>query len=331
MGRKRSRHLLLWLALFLLVLTLAIVIRLRMLPIQEPVITNPVHANKTETAVIMETAEPEATPESGSFPEEEPASTDTEIPTESGPLKYSKESYEIVSDLVYTYAVRQREASAEIEADLARLKESDLRLGVLWDKILKYWDFVNEELPGLSSAVPAGLPEDDSLCIVVLGFQLHADGSMAEELVGRCETALALAEAYPQALLAVTGGGTAYQNRSVTEAGVMARWFMDHGIAAERILTEDRSLTTADNAVYTCEILRREAPVVKSLAIVTSDYHMPLGALLFEEKALLLEAEEGEKPFSVDAFAAYDTQGRYRSETPMEQKAYIWSVADPKY
>ena len=253
---NRSRRLLLGLALFLLLLTLALVVRLRMLPIREPVSTKPEPVNETKTAVITEKAEPEETLGSASFPEEEPASTDTEIQTESGPLKYSKESYEIVSDLVYTYAEKQREASAEIEAGLTRLKETDLRLGVLWDKILRYWDFVNEELPGFSSAVPTGLPEDDTHCIVVLGFQLHADGSMAEELVGRCETALALAEAYPQALLVVTGGGTAYQNRSVTEAGEMAQWFTDHGIAPERILTEDRSLTTADNAVFTCEILR---------------------------------------------------------------------------
>ncbi len=331
MACKHCRQPILWLALLLLILLLALMIRMRMLPI--PVDESGIHE---ELTMVISQEEPdtlpgESAPETEHAPGESEETADTEIPTERIPLRYTEESYQIVSDLAYTYAARQREGTEEIEAGLARLRETDPRLECLWKKILQYWDFVNEELPELSSAVPAGLPEDDSLCIVVLGFQLHTDGSMAEELVGRCETALTLAEAYPEALIAVTGGGTAYQNRSVTEAGRMAEWFTEHGIAAERILMEDRSLTTADNAVFTSEILRREAPQVKTLVIVTSDYHMPLGALLFEEKALLLEAEEGEKPFSVEAFAAYDTQNRFHPDTPMQQKAYVWSVADPKY
>ena len=237
----------------------------------------------------------------------------------------------MVSDLVYTYAAKQREGGDEIQAGLEKLKAMDPRLGLLWEQILQYWDFVNEDFPEPDANPPQGLPQDDSLCIVVLGFQLHADGSMAEELIGRCETALRFAEAYPEAFVAVTGGGTAWQNKTVTEAGAMAQWLTEHGVAEERILVEDRSLTTADNAVFTLEILRKHAPQVKSLAIVSSDYHLPLGALLFEEKALLLGAEEGEKTFSVEGVAAYDTQGRFRPDTPMHQKAYVWSVADPQY
>lgn len=266
------------------------------------------------------------------MPAESQVPEKTEDPAiQSGPIVYTPDTYRLVSDLVYTYAAKQREGEDEIRDGLARLQEMDPRLGLLWREILQYWDFVNEDFPAPDTSIPETLPKDDSLCIVVLGFQLHSDGSMAEELIGRCETALRFAEAYPEAFLAVTGGGTAWQNKTVTEAGAMAQWLMDHGIAAERILVEDRSLTTADNAVFTCEILRNRAPQVKSLAIVSSDYHLPLGALLFEEKALLLGAEEGEKPFSVDGFAAYDTQGRFRPDTPMEQKAYVWSVADPQY
>ncbi len=179
--------------------------------------------------------------------------------------------------------------------------------------------------------LPDGLPEDESLCIVVLGFQLHPDGSMSEELVGRCETALASAEKYPNALIAVTGGGTAWQNPSATEAGVMAAWLTARGVEPERILIEDASLTTADNAAFTCKLLCEQHPEVRALAIVTSDYHLPLGLLLFQEEALLTEYETGTRPFEVISNAALDTQGRVNPDSPMMQKSYLWSLADPKY
>ena len=111
----------------------------------------------------------------------------------------------------------------------------------------------------------------------------------------------------------------------------MAQWLREQGVEPGRILVEDRSLTTADNAVFTCDLLRRDAPEVRTLAVVSSDYHLPLGVLLFEEKAILLGAEEGKQPFHVAACAAWDTEGRFRPDTPMEQKAYLWSVADPHY
>lgn len=153
---------------------------------------------------------------------------------------------------------------------------------------------------------------------------------MAEELVGRCETALRCLERYPKARLALTGGGTAWMNPGVTEAGAMADWFAVRGIDPERMLIEDRSLTTADNAVYTAALLRERFPEVRQLLLVSSDYHLPLGALLFEEKALLTEWEEGVKPFSVAACAAWDSGGCSLPDSPMQQKLYLWSVADPQ-
>ncbi len=312
------------LALLLLCLLLAMMIWMRTLPVTEE--------HPLESPAAEETAAPAPTPVASEEPAQPPApeSPATTAALAGAPLVYTEESYRLVSDLVYTYAARQQEGEPEIREGLTRLKEMDPRLGSVWEEIMKLWDNVNTEL-AVSAEIPEELPEDESLCIVVLGFQLHADGSMAEELLGRCRTALAFAERYPKARIAVTGGGTAYQNRAATEAGVMAQWLREQGVEPDRIVVEDRSLTTADNAVFTCELLRRDAPDVRTLAIVSSDYHLPLGVLLFEEKAILLGAEEGEQPFHVAACAAWDTQGRFRPDTPMEQKTYLWSVADPHF
>ena len=263
----------------------------------------------------------------------QPTPTPQAEPTRSYPLVrgYSEKTYRLVSDLVYTYAAKQDAGIAELLRTLEELKAEDVAMEAQWHEILDYWRYVNKDFAPQPGEIPEGLAEDDSLCVVVLGFQLEPDESMAAELKGRCETALKCLERYPQALLAVTGGGTAFGNRSVTEAGVMAAWFIEHGVDPGRILQEDLSLTTADNAVFTGALLRGNAPQVSQLLIVSSDYHLPLGCLLFEEQAILYAHEEGTKPFTVAGWAAWDSGGRFLPDTPMQQKVYVWSVADPKY
>ena len=284
--------------------------------------------------VIAETAQPAPSPTA--TPEPTPTPSPSPVPTPEPtaflpPQGYTEESYNLVSDMVYAYADRQEAAADIIRSDLEKLTALDPALGSLWTKLMRTWSKVNSGLTVNPGVLPDGLPEDESLCIVVLGFQLESDGSMAPELLGRCETALRCAEKYPNALIAVTGGGTAWQNPGATEAGVMAEWLIAHGVEAARILKEDASRTTGDNAEFTCRLLLENHPEVKALAIVSSDYHVPLGVLLFEEEALLYEYETGSLPFSVLSNAAFDTGGRYSPDSPMMQKMWLWGLADPRY
>ncbi len=288
--------------------------------------------------VIAETAapapSPTATPEP--TPEPTPAPTPSPVPTPEPtvfvpPKGYTEESYNLVSDMVYAYADKQEAAVDIIRADLEKLTALDPALGAFWTKLMRTWSEVNSGLTLNPGVLPDGLPEDGSLCIVVLGFQLESDGSMAPELLGRCETALKCAEKYPNALIVVTGGGTAWSNPSATEAGVMADWLISHGVEASRILKEDASRTTGDNAEFTVKLLVENRPEVKALAIVSSDYHVPLGVLLFEEEALLQEYETGTLPFSVISNASFDTGGYTRPDSPMMQKMWLWGLADPRY
>lgn len=284
-----------------------------------------------ETAPPVETVPPTPTPVPVT-----PAPTPSPVPTPEPtvfvpPRGYTEESYNLVSDMVYAYADRQEEAVDIIRADLEKLTALDPALGSLWTKLMRVWSEVNSGLTLNPGVLPDGLPEDGSLCIVVLGFQLESDGSMAPELLGRCETALKCAEKYPHALIAVTGGGTAWSNPGATEAGVMADWLISHGVAAERILKEDASRTTGDNAEFTCRLLVEQHPEVKALAVVSSDYHVPLGVLLFQEEALLHEYKTGTLPFSVISNAAWDSGGYTRPDSPMMQKMWLWGLADPHY
>ncbi len=284
--------------------------------------------------VIAETATPAPLPTPEPTPTPTPPATPVPTPEPTvfvPPQGYTEESYKLVSDMVYAYADRQEAAVDIIQEDLKKLSALDPALGALWTKLMRTWSEVNSGLTVNPGVLPDGLAEDGSLCIVVLGFQLESDGSMAPELLGRCETALKCAEKYPHALIAVTGGGTAWSNPNATEAGVMADWLISHGVAASRILKEDASRTTGDNAEFTARLLLEQHPEVKALAIVSSDYHVPLGVLLFQEEALLCEYETGALPFTVISNASYDTGGYTRPDSPMMQKMWLWGLADPHY
>ena len=170
---------------------------------------------------------------------------------------------------------------------LSALASLDPSLGDKWTRIMNLWEApitVNKELPD-------GLPEDDSLCLVCLGFQLNPDGTMRDELVERLKVMLAASEKYPNALIICTGGGTAIDDPAATEAGKMVEWLEAQGVDPSRLIAEDRSLTTAQNAVYTIEILLDRYPQVRKIAIISSDYHIATGTLLFGAEAILRDSE----------------------------------------
>ena len=85
----------------------------------------------------------------------------------------------------------------------------------------------------------------------------------------------------------------------------MADWLIGQGIDESRILVEGRSLSTVQNALFTYALLSEEAPQVTQLAIISSDYHIAAGALLFEAEAILQAEDAGEQTMTVVANAAY--------------------------
>lgn len=216
-------------------------------------------------------------------------------------------SGELLRALIKSYDPAAGIEAPETQELLAELALLDADKAALWSEILDYWTYVNTEMPLNIGGLPEGLPDDDSLAIVVLGYELKPDGAMQPELKGRLRTALACAKQYPNAYVVCTGGGTARKNKSVTEAGLMAEWLINHGVKPRRLIVEDRSRSTVENALFTYDILREAYPQVDSLAIVSSSYHIPWGALLFEAELLKEAAESGAGEICVISNAAYET------------------------
>lgn len=193
------------------------------------------------------------------------------------------EAQQYIEQLVVSHAVYGERDEAALEA----LTAIDPVLGEKWQRIMELWEAPVE----VHAALPDGLPGDDSLCLVALGFQLNPDGTMREELIQRLGVLLAAAEQYPNAVVVCTGGGTAANDPTATEAGRMKAWLENQGLDPARVIAEDRSLTTAQNALYTFDILEEKQPQVRQIAIISSDYHIATGTLLFGAEAVLRDSD----------------------------------------
>ncbi|MBR3401795.1 MAG: YdcF family protein [Parasporobacterium sp.] len=212
---------------------------------------------------------------------------------------------ELIREIILYHGSYDKEADDQVKERLHILKAKDPRQGELWEKIMDYWVYANEEMPINMERLPEDLPQGQEMCIVVLGFELNDDGTMQDELIGRLQTALTCAEQYPEAYIVCTGGGTAANNKEVTEAGLMGDWLKEHGLDESRLIIEDASHTTAENARFSYDILLADYPQVTSVALVSSSYHIAWGSLLFEASFLKAASEQQSPEIHVISNAAY--------------------------
>jgi uncharacterized SAM-binding protein YcdF (DUF218 family) len=81
-----------------------------------------------------------------------------------------------------------------------------------------------------------------------------------------------LARRYPEARI-IFSGGTDASTPGPSEAQIVKQYFVSFGIAADRILVEQRSETTEENARFTADLIHPTATA--RFLLVTSSYHMP--------------------------------------------------------
>ncbi len=229
---------------------------------------------------------------------------------------------EIIQDIITYHGCYDKEADTKVSELLAELDAVDSRQGELWQKIMKYWNHANNELTVNTDKLPDDLPKDNSLAIAVLGFELNDDGTMKDELIGRLNTALKCSQQYPNAYVICTGGGTAKDNKDVTEAGLMGDWLKEQGLGKDRLIIEDQSMTTAQNAEFSYKLLLEKYPSVNSVAIVSSSYHIPWGSLLFEAEFMKYASENKVPEIHVVSNCAYKTS----NETYKESEILRWET-----
>ncbi len=123
--------------------------------------------------------------------------------------------------------------------------------------------------------------------IILLGGSVEASDSaargrlVANESAERVIDTIELAHRYPKARILISGGGGTVFGDGVGEAPIIADYFKRIGIDAGRIIIEDRSRTTSENALFSLEMAKpREG---ERWLLVTSAWHMPRAVGVFEK------------------------------------------------
>lgn len=92
---------------------------------------------------------------------------------------------------------------------------------------------------------------------------------------------VALARRYPRARLVFTGGSGSIYYPNIKEAGVAKEFFAQMGLDVSRIVFEDQSRNTWENAIYTYRLVKPRPGEV--WVLITSAQHMPRAVGAFRE------------------------------------------------
>jgi uncharacterized SAM-binding protein YcdF (DUF218 family) len=95
----------------------------------------------------------------------------------------------------------------------------------------------------------------------------------------RLSAFVGLARQYPEAKLVFTGGSGELFGSSTSEAEVVKLFFREQGLPADRLLVEDRSRNTYENALFTKALV--QPPAGQRWLLITSAFHMPRAVAVF--------------------------------------------------
>lgn len=143
-------------------------------------------------------------------------------------------------------------------------------------------------LQGLENRIqkPASLPAGLS-CIIILGGAFENEvvakrgGIELNQAADRFVEGLKLAQSHPAARILVSGGDGSFSGTYDGDAQTSETFFSTFGIAPERLIREDQSRTTFENAANTKELLEENG--LSNCALITSAFHMPRSVGLFRK------------------------------------------------
>lgn len=147
--------------------------------------------------------------------------------------------------------------------------------------------------------------------VIVLGAKVKPDGLLSLTLKSRLEETVSYLNKHPHVKVIVSGGQGTDEDR--TEASAMFMYLQDKGIAAERILTEERSTSTYENLLFSKELLPKGT---KHITIISNDFHLQRAKYFASKLHLEADVVVAKTPKSVE------TKLRLRERAAL-LKAYI--------
>lgn len=234
----------------------------------------------------------------------------------------SKSIDKLVSELIYYYG---EEARTDVLRTLDLMEGKSKEDYKIWSSVIDQWDWIENDMEENIDVAPDGLPEDDTHAFVVLGFALDSNGKMEDELIGRLEVALSSAEKYPNSYVLVTGG---VEKNGWTEGDRMHDWLVSHGLSEDRIIVENESSNTVENASNSFDILYNDYDI-DTFSMITSQYHLKRGSIFYYTMSQLKAKELEKEPIE---FLGEGNAGWYRedkTEEPLSLKTRgMYQIAD---
>lgn len=112
-------------------------------------------------------------------------------------------------------------------------------------------------------------PKSQPQAVIVLGCKVN--GSTPSLMLSRrIRAAYDALQQYPEAVCVVSGGKGSDEH--ISEAECMQRELLEMGIPSDRILTEDKSTSTAENLQFSYAILK-ENGITEGITLVTDGFH----------------------------------------------------------
>ena len=129
--------------------------------------------------------------------------------------------------------------------------------------------------------------------VIVLGNRLNDDGTISKIQEERLKMAIELENLYNPEYF-ILSGGLANPKAGITEAKAMYDYLVSKGINEKKLILEDRSLSTVENAKYSVPLAERLG--AEMIIICSSLYHFgnPVYKLMesfvkeIEEKNIIL-------------------------------------------
>lgn len=134
-------------------------------------------------------------------------------------------------------------------------------------------------------------PQPGSEYMIILGAALWGD-KMSPSLQYRMDAGLAYLKHNPHTKVIVSGGQGV--NEDFPEAVAMQKFLLANGIAAQRILVEDKARSTAENIRFSRPLMTSDQAV-----LVTNDFHTLRAKLLAERAGIKAQILAAPTPDSV--------------------------------
>lgn len=124
------------------------------------------------------------------------------------------------------------------------------------------------------------------IVIIVLGRKLNKKNEPTEILLERMEDAVAWYKwlsGFDKDTVLLLSGGPRTNFSKTTEASVMKRIAKKLGVPSNKIILEDASTTTIENALFVKQLLDSLDFDYDDICLVTSDFHMKRSLYIFRD------------------------------------------------